>query len=148
VNSYMIHLWYIYIMNALKFGMNLKRKEHIWNRARNMYVTVYGIYVFMIIVYGIYIAHIWIIYEINMIYREHICKTYMLHTYFIYNLQLYMGHIWSIYEIYIWSIYEMCFKRSLILCIFCKRRKRMSSWQQVGCVIVDAEVVGGSSLES
>ena len=38
-----------------------------------------------------------------VIYREHICKTCMLHIYFIYNLHLCMEHmeyIWSLYEIY------------------------------------------------
>jgi len=79
----------------LKFGMNLKRKEHM----KTWETYIYGTYVFDYIwnIYGTYMNYIWNIY---VIYREHICKTYMLHIYFIYNLQLYMEYIWSIYEIY------------------------------------------------
>jgi len=40
----------------LKFGMNLKRKEHIYEIVGNI-CYIYGTYVFMII-YGIYMAHI------------------------------------------------------------------------------------------
>jgi len=111
-DTYMVHIW-----RHLKFGMNLKRKEHIWNRGKHI-CYIYGTYVFMII-YGIYMAHIWTIYEkylwnIGNIYVRHTFSIYI--SYIIYNYiwniyAINMEHMWNIYGAYmkyIWSIYEIC----------------------------------------
>ena len=116
----MVHIWM-----HLKFGMNLKRKEHIhlWNRGKHI-CYIHGTYVFMI-TYGVYMAHIWIISEIYMWFIGNICVRYLCSiyiSYIIYNYGTYMEYIWSIYEIYmkhIWNVFQGKVLENEYFWIFC-----------------------------